>query len=163
MCHGDVDDQKTVSQEVWKMHHPDAKDCPVKFHRHYRLVVKEVVLPMSEFKNAEELVFLVTTCIIGESSQPKLIVVGTDVVLAHGEAYKKGVMHRDISAGNVLILVRERVVRERVVDEKLVQERDGFLTDWELSKRVDAPEQPRQPDRTVRASHVHSTIKEYSL
>ena len=53
-------------------------------------------------------------------------------------------MHRDISAGNVLIHVQERVE-----DGKLVQERFGLLTDWELSKRKDAPDIARQPDRTV--------------
>ncbi|KAI0753140.1 hypothetical protein C8Q80DRAFT_1150239 [Daedaleopsis nitida] len=126
VCHGDVDEQKTVSQDAWKMHHPDATDCPVKFHRHYRLVVKEVGLPMSQFESAEQLVYLLARCIS-----------------AHGQAYKKGVIHRDISAGNVLI-----IVTERVVDGQLSQERDGILTDWELSTRVDAPEQPRQPDRT---------------
>ena len=57
-------------------------------------------------------------------------------------------MHRDISAGNVLIHVRERVE-----DGKLVQERFGLLTDWELSKRLPGEhEDPmaRQPHRTVR-------------
>ena len=53
-------------------------------------------------------------------------------------------MHCDISAGNVLIHVRESVE-----DGKLVQERVGLLTDWELSKRKDAPNIARQPDRTV--------------
>ena len=65
-------------------------------------------------------------------------------MLAHQHAYEKGVMHRDISAGNVLIHVRESVE-----DGKLVQDRVGLLTDWELSKRTDAPSIARQPDRMV--------------
>ena len=58
-------------------------------------------------------------------------------------------MHRDISAGNVLIYVQESVV-----DGQLVQERVGLLTDWELAKRTDAPEIARQPDRTVSSGHL---------
>ncbi|KAI0753150.1 hypothetical protein C8Q80DRAFT_496554 [Daedaleopsis nitida] len=126
VCHGDVEDQKTVSQDVWKIHHPDATDCPIKFHRHYRLVVQEVGLPMCRFDSAEELIYLIGGC-IG----------------AHQQAFGKGVVHRDISAGNVLI-----VIIEYVENGHLVQERDAILTDWELSKRVDAPEEARQPDRT---------------
>ena len=53
-------------------------------------------------------------------------------------------MHCDISAGNVLIHVRESVE-----DGKLVQERVGLLTDWELSQRTNAPGIARQPDRMV--------------
>ena len=72
-------------------------------------------------------------------------------MLAHQRAYDKGVMHRDISAGNVLIHVRERVE-----DGKLVQERVGLLTDWELSKRRNAPDIARQPDRTVSGTPLSS-------
>ncbi|RDX49302.1 hypothetical protein OH76DRAFT_1382400 [Lentinus brumalis] len=127
VCHGDVGDQQTVSQDVWKALHPDQhSECPLKTHRHYRIVVEEVCLPMSCFKDAAELVYLIYLCI-----------------KAHGQAHKKGVVHRDISAGNVLIYIRESVV-----DGQLVQERVGILTDWELSKRTDAPDTARQPDRT---------------
>ncbi|TFK79591.1 hypothetical protein K466DRAFT_592319 [Polyporus arcularius HHB13444] len=108
----------TVSQDVWKALHPDQhSECPLKTHRHYRIVVEE---------DAAELVYLIYLCI-----------------KAHGQAHKKGVVHRDISAGNVLIYIRESVV-----DGQLVQKRVGILTDWELSKRTDAPETARQPDRT---------------
>ncbi|KAI0696681.1 hypothetical protein C8T65DRAFT_31906 [Cerioporus squamosus] len=126
VCHSDVEDQVTDSQEVWKLHHPGRDDCPLKKHRHYRLVVQEVGLSMSRFKNARELLYLLVTCIE-----------------AHRDAYKKGVIHRDISAGNVLIQIKEKIV-----DGRLVQQRVGLLTDWELSKRTSAPNAPRQPDRT---------------
>ncbi|KAI0696669.1 hypothetical protein C8T65DRAFT_663385 [Cerioporus squamosus] len=127
VCHGDVGDQQTVSQDVWKALHPNKEaECPLKTHRHYRIVVREVCLSMSCFQDAAELVYLIYLCI-----------------KAHGQAYKKGVIHRDVSAGNVLIYIRESVV-----DGKLVEERVGMLTDWELSKRTDAPDTARQPDRT---------------
>ena len=69
--------------------------------------------------------------------------------LAHGSAYQKGVMHRDVSAGNVLIFPREYIDEEGT----LQVDRDGMLTDWELSKDVEekpGAKSPRQPDRTVR-------------
>ncbi|RPD57731.1 hypothetical protein L227DRAFT_222441 [Lentinus tigrinus ALCF2SS1-6] len=130
VCHGDIKDrmgdQVTDSQEVWKTVHPDRQDCPLKTHRHYRIVVKEVGLSMSRFRNAAELVFLIATCI-----------------KAHGLAYDKGIIHRDVSAGNVLIHIQEKIV-----DGRLVQTRTGMLTDWELSKRRNSPGTARQPDRT---------------
>ncbi|KAI1791985.1 hypothetical protein LXA43DRAFT_1181380 [Ganoderma leucocontextum] len=118
--------QQTVSQKYWTARRQGAQ-CPMKTHRHYRIVVKEVGLPMSYFKNAKELVYLVARGIS-----------------AHDQAYKAGVLHRDISAGNVLIQIKE-VVR----NGKIVRTRDALLTDWELSKRLDQAElDPRQPDRT---------------
>ncbi len=66
---------------------------------------------------------------------------------AHRDAYKTGVVHRDVSAGNAIICIKEQVV-----DGRLVQQRVGLLTDWELSKRTSAPDTPRQPNRTVCAS-----------
>ncbi|RPD57730.1 hypothetical protein L227DRAFT_577714 [Lentinus tigrinus ALCF2SS1-6] len=131
VCHGDIKDhmgdQVTDSQEVWKTVHPDREDCPLKVHRHYRIVVKEVGLSMSCFRNAEELVFLIASCI-----------------KAHGRAYEKGVIHRDVSAGNVLICIKEEIV-----DGRLVQKHTGMLTDWELSKRTNAnaPGTAHQPGR----------------
>ena len=61
-------------------------------------------------------------------------------------------MHRDISAGNVLIHVRESVE-----DGKLVQDRVGLLTDWELSQRTNAPSIARQPDRMVSNGNLTPT------
>ncbi|KAI8970809.1 hypothetical protein BD414DRAFT_427293, partial [Trametes punicea] len=132
-CHGDVGlSQTTMSQTIWREENPDALTCPLKTHTHYRLVVREVGLPMSEFQNAQELIFLVARCISGD--------------LAHGDAYRKGIMHRDISAGNVLILVTESVDAQG----NLCTHRDGMLTDWELSKSVQDGQIDvlRQPDRT---------------
>ncbi|OSD00215.1 hypothetical protein PYCCODRAFT_1460318 [Trametes coccinea BRFM310] len=133
LCHGDVlppPYQRTISHEIWSEVNSNTMPCPLKTHRHYRLVVKEVCLPMNDFKNAEELVWLMARCIE-----------------AHGNAYKEGILHRDISAGNVLIYINE------YVDDKgeLIKERDGLLTDWELSKDVEEEpdrKSPRQPDRT---------------
>ncbi|KAI9062369.1 hypothetical protein FKP32DRAFT_1652880 [Trametes sanguinea] len=135
LCHGDVlpsesDFQATISHVIWKEENPKVLVCTLKAHRHYRLVVEEVCLPMNDFANADELVFFITRCIS-----------------AHGSAYQKGVMHRDVSAGNVLIFPREYIDEEGT----LQVDRDGMLTDWELSKDVEekpGAKGPRQPDRT---------------
>ncbi|KAL7277771.1 LOW QUALITY PROTEIN: hypothetical protein ACG7TL_008714 [Trametes sanguinea] len=131
-CHGDVGDQVTLTQEIWKRLHPgvNPEQCPLKTHRHYRLVVNEVCLPMREFRSFSELVGLIGTC-----------------MKAHGQAYKrKGFLHRDISAGNVLILPKEEMIKGR-----FRRYRVGILADWELAKKVKEPEEsdaPRQIDRT---------------
>ncbi|KAI0333045.1 hypothetical protein GY45DRAFT_1368798 [Cubamyces sp. BRFM 1775] len=130
-CHGDVEDQMTRSQEIWRLKNKgkSEEECPLKTHRHYRLVVNEVGIPMSRFTNMEELVGLFELCI-----------------QAHGEAYnRKGLIHRDISAGNVLIYPRVVVGEDGV----LLEDREPLLADWELAKNVNEPdEKPRQPDRT---------------
>ena len=69
---------------------------------------------------------------------------------AHYSAWKKGIIHRDISAGNVLIKVTEYVK-----DGVLKKKRQGILCDWELSTTVSvtgATEDPRAIDRTVSAT-----------
>ncbi|CDO73967.1 hypothetical protein BN946_scf185043.g15 [Trametes cinnabarina] len=93
ICHGDVEDQVTFSQKVWQEKHPDVKteDCPLKTHRHYRLVVKEVCLPMRDFLSFLELVLLIHFCIEGT----------------------------DISAGNVLIYPVEEFVDGKIVTERI--------------------------------------------
>ena len=59
---------------------------------------------------------------------------------AHEEAYDAGIIHRDISAGNILLYMHDD------------GEWYGLLNDWELSKRVDSLDlEGRQPDRTVSA------------
>lgn len=72
--------------------------------------------------------------------------------IAHQNAYEiAGILHRDISAGNILIY-------ERLVDGKV--QRTGLLNDWELSKPKDCTN-VRQPDRTVRyslLSHLASML-----
>ena len=45
--------------------------------------------------------------------------------------YKADIIHRDISAGNVLIRITERIE-----DGEYVCEREGMLADWELSTIV---------------------------
>ncbi|RPD57788.1 hypothetical protein L227DRAFT_655338 [Lentinus tigrinus ALCF2SS1-6] len=122
VCDGDIPGQATISHDLWKAYHPKDQECPLKLHQHYRLVVKEVGKPLDQFENAAELVLALGCCID-----------------AHKAAYKAGIIHRDISAGNILLWYNAGVGWQ------------GMLNDWELSKHVpadDAASGGRQPDRT---------------
>ncbi|KAI0827914.1 hypothetical protein BC628DRAFT_1418025 [Trametes gibbosa] len=84
ICHGDLAGQDTSSTiALWKTCHPGEKDCPLKAHQHYRLVVKEVGKPLDEFTNGAELITAILCA-----------------VSAHAQAYALGIIHRDISAGD---------------------------------------------------------------
>ncbi|KAI0653517.1 hypothetical protein C8Q70DRAFT_1059229 [Cubamyces menziesii] len=126
LCHGDVGEQRTVSQDIWARLHP-TKECHMQAHQHYRLVVNEVGLPLKEFPNGFELVSVLTDCIE-----------------AHEEAYTKAnIIHRDISVGNIL-LVPWGIHPE---DGRTIYR--GLLTDWELSKRIGYNEsEARDSNRT---------------
>ncbi|KAI0359685.1 hypothetical protein OH77DRAFT_1049762 [Trametes cingulata] len=120
--HGDLG-QTTRSSDLWRKYNPKAPSdqiCPMKKHSHYRLVVKEVGKPLTEFTNSTELLLALYCCL-----------------KAHAKAYEAGIIHRDISAGNILLYPNKKGVW------------CGLLNDWELSKKVvDKAPQGRQPDRT---------------
>ncbi|OSD00251.1 hypothetical protein PYCCODRAFT_1393895 [Trametes coccinea BRFM310] len=99
--------------------------CHMKSHRHYRLVVKEVGLPLQEFPCGRILVWVIR-----------------DAIIAHEDAYKKAkIMHRDISVGNILIIPPNNKNKKSTYQ--------GLLADWELSKRLDQyTSEARHPDRT---------------
>lgn len=140
VCHGDIPGQVTISQDIWTDYHPEETDCPLKQHQHYRLVVMEVGKPLDQFQNGLNLVFALACCIDGKCGAYYRWWCMTDRPLAHQAAYKHGIIHRDISAGNIL----------------LYYDADkggwcGLLNDWELSKKVGngTEAMARQPDRTV--------------
>ncbi|TFK88449.1 hypothetical protein K466DRAFT_488926 [Polyporus arcularius HHB13444] len=120
ICHGDLEGQVTRSQDAWAKREVKKRGSKRTFkkHQHYRLVVAEVGKPLEHFATGARLVIAIYCCI-----------------LAHQAAYERaGIIHRDISSGNIL-LYKENGVWV------------GLLNDWELSKRVNAPA-VRQPDRT---------------
>ncbi|KAI9062392.1 hypothetical protein FKP32DRAFT_1593547 [Trametes sanguinea] len=87
-------------------------ECRMKVYRHYRLVVKEVGLPLREFPCGRILVWAIR-----------------DAVVAHEDAYEKAkTMHCDISVGNILILPPGGKNGNPIYQ--------GLLVDWELSKRL---------------------------
>ena len=78
------------------------------------------------------------------------------VYVAHACACEVGIIHRDISEGNMLIRIDE------VVDEntgEVVRTYHGILADWELSTAFnkDDLKEHRSVDRTVRNMY-HQTL-----
>ncbi|KAI5115958.1 hypothetical protein M0805_002677 [Coniferiporia weirii] len=71
---------------------------------HYRLVLGVVGRELTSFKSSREML----TAIM-------------DAIEAHGKAYEAGILHRDISIGNIMITHDGR----------------GMLIDWDLAKPVD--------------------------
>ncbi|THU94115.1 hypothetical protein K435DRAFT_779564 [Dendrothele bispora CBS 962.96] len=96
---------------------PPSSTRTLRSHIHYRIVMKEVCrCNITEFKNTKELVRVIR-----------------DALIAHTDACEKaGLLHRDVSAGNILI----------TTDGK------GLLSDWELSKEVTKLAKARQHERT---------------
>ncbi|KAI0645123.1 hypothetical protein C8Q79DRAFT_1119866 [Trametes meyenii] len=102
-------------------------------YTHYRIAVKDVCLSFAEIKSSAQLVTMIYDC-----------------MSAHHIAYRDhSLLHRDISAGNVII-------RPTLVDDpqnpgmKKVMW-NGVLTDWELAKVVPkdgSQQRARQPERT---------------
>ncbi|KAI0808264.1 hypothetical protein C8Q74DRAFT_1434838 [Fomes fomentarius] len=105
-------------------------DSPLRRHRHYRLVVIEVALPLSKFAYGQQLLAIIR-----------------DAVIAHHQATTKvGILHRDVSGGNILILP---VYVENQGGNAIAWR--GILADWEMSKPLNGSGQPdhaRQPERT---------------
>ena len=68
VCHSDIPGQQTLTKALWESQNPDsaAGKCPFKTHQHYRMVSREVGLPMSQFNSGLELIFLISMCILGK-------------------------------------------------------------------------------------------------
>ena len=64
LYHGDLPNQYTLSYENWPVFYGD-KVCKLKPHRHYRLVVKQVAKPLSEFDRGADLVRAILDCLQG--------------------------------------------------------------------------------------------------
>ncbi|KAI0764194.1 hypothetical protein BD413DRAFT_578204 [Trametes elegans] len=120
----------------------DHGSCPVESeapaardYRHYRIVSKDVCLPFDSFTSAEQLVRLLSNCVLG-----------------HGYAYEDhGLLHRDISAGNVLILPGLKDAPESLGPGAKMVIWTGVLTDWELAKFVSkhgSSQDVQRPERT---------------
>ena len=70
VCHGDVGEQFTWMHTMWiervRRGTEDNKTTCPKGHRHYRMVVLEVCLPLSDFHNGRELLQFFEQCIASE-------------------------------------------------------------------------------------------------
>ncbi|GJJ10083.1 hypothetical protein Clacol_004309 [Clathrus columnatus] len=112
---GDILAQQTRTQDF--ISRKWAKNPPrrLRKHFHYRLVLKEIGNPLTTF-----------------SSTKLLVTVVHQALIAHKEAYEKAdILHRDISANNILIYKGQ-----------------ALLIDWDLSKNEKDPKQAREAERT---------------
>ena len=122
---------------------------------HYRIVVAQVCLPSLVFTSGKQLIRVLWNCIDGESfqSMSRHMELMHIAVIAHGEVVERcNILHRDVSAGNILILPIVKVVPSKRKGHKFLVAWSGVLSDWELAKkRPDANEtaKARQPHRTV--------------
>lgn len=116
--------------------------CPTEAllpHRHYRLVLDVVGRSLTSFTSSYEMVSAVRDAIIGRLVSQSWTTSADCLSVAHQEAYRAGVLHRDFSPGNI------------VIDS----DGKGVLIDWDLSKPLsDELETPRRATRTVRARTV---------
>ncbi|KAI0696575.1 hypothetical protein C8T65DRAFT_832771 [Cerioporus squamosus] len=97
---------------------------------HYRLVVSEVCLPLTEFKTPRQLIQVVLDC-----------------VEAHEDAVTNAkLVHGDISISNVLIL--PTLVKN---DGQYKVEWRGILADWELTNPIPEDGQPHRARQSERA------------
>ncbi|KAI0656055.1 hypothetical protein C8Q70DRAFT_1056934 [Cubamyces menziesii] len=150
-CYGDLPGQKTVSPETdpkpkprqkhrkqpkatgatstHSQRPPTPSKTPLRLHQHARLVVKEIALPLKDFKSGRTLLSVVLDCLE-----------------AHYLAVdrKTSRLHRDISSSNIMMVPK----LEDVNGVKRIVYR-GLLCDWKMSKRINAGVRaPRQPVRS---------------
>ncbi len=72
LYHGDLLGQDTLSYKNWSTVRGDEK-CTLKSHQHYRLVVKEIGKPLSDFDRGVDLVMAILNCIQGTLTSLSLI------------------------------------------------------------------------------------------
>ncbi|PIL32428.1 hypothetical protein GSI_05130 [Ganoderma sinense ZZ0214-1] len=103
---------------------------------HYRIIVAEVCLPSTDITSGEQLVQIVWNCMSGHQ----------DAVV------KCGILHRDVSSGNILIRPELVCTDPETGNSENVVLWWGVLSDWELAKALPiegkAVIKARQPHRT---------------
>ncbi|TBU24408.1 hypothetical protein BD311DRAFT_791025 [Dichomitus squalens] len=118
ICGGDVGGSNAQCTQVQKDLLSANRPVP---RRHYRVAIAEICLPVSEFET------------FGELSG-----IFADALRAHRKAWDRaGVLHRDISVGNIMIRVESNGGRT------------GILIDWDLSRlQCELALGAVEPDRT---------------
>ncbi|EJF56409.1 hypothetical protein DICSQDRAFT_183831 [Dichomitus squalens LYAD-421 SS1] len=99
---------------------------PLQHYIHYRVVVKEIAMPLKKFKSGKQLVSIVLDCLHAHrhaSTNPAILR-----------------LHRDVSGDNILIYPRIRPDKDGK-GASIVW--SGLLIDWELSLPRDSEEVPQ--------------------
>jgi hypothetical protein len=122
--------QKFAGRFVRKQGSPELRP-----HQHYRLVLGIVANKLTSFKSSWVLVNAMKDALRGKVPISLLDVpISCHHPVAYEEAFAAGIMHRDISVGNIMI----------------TDEDGGLLIDWDLCKRV-GDKVAHQSERTVRS------------
>ncbi|KAM5535295.1 hypothetical protein V8D89_010980 [Ganoderma adspersum] len=101
---------------------------------HYRIIITEVCLPSMEIKSSHQLMQIVLNCMIG-----------------HRDATVKcGILHRDVSSGNILIRPEVYCVNRETGENMVLWY--GVLSDWDLAKAL-----PVEGKAIVKAHQPHHT------
>ncbi|TFK45228.1 hypothetical protein OE88DRAFT_1689281 [Heliocybe sulcata] len=103
----------------------------MKPHIHYRMVVSEIGQPLDDFEESRQLIATIMYAVV-----------------AHYMAYERaGILHRDVSRGNILIYSHPTGRLQADGSPEIVT--TAILNDWDLSKDVRTNrEGARQPNRT---------------
>lgn len=134
---GDIEDHGTrthlYADELWACK-PQKILVP---HHHYRLVLDVIREHLTNFSSSLEMISVLVDVLEGKWPLHRGSALLISSTLAHKDAYNKaGVLHRDISVGNIMITKGH-----------------GILIDWDLSKQVkqdpSADDKVKQPTRTV--------------
>jgi hypothetical protein len=125
-------EQETQTQKCSELSWACKEGVSIMGHSHYRLVLDLVGKRLSDFASSKELVQAIHDALIG-----RLLPIHDNQQLkdfycpAHQQAYAAGVLHRDLSVGNIVIV-----------------NGGGLLIDWDLAKPT-AVEGPRRVTRMV--------------
>ena len=115
-------------------------------HRHYCLILDDIGQPLDSFKCSRDMVRAVCAALIGKFFLDRVDVYLSESCspIAHKSAYNCGILHCDISPGNVLI------TSDNNFD-------GGLLIDWDLCKNINSRlDRPRRAARTVRIKIFHT-------
>lgn len=138
--------QTTVTQERLRTIPHDESSVPPPEAFHYRFVVREIGQPLETYNCSSHLWEIITHAVFGtryhNCSASALDADVSSRLLGHQDAYEKAkVLHRDISAKNILI-------------NPLTQM--GLIIDWDLAKHMDTDGelQSSQSGRSVGTSGI---------
>ena len=125
---------QNYARSSWACH----SDTQFISHQHYRLALDVVGVILVNYNSSYEMVAAMRNSLIGMILKLQLNRANMQCVLALKEAYKAGILHRDLSPGNIII----------------DKDHAGWLIDWDLSRPLSSElESPRRAMRTVRALH----------
>ena len=119
---------------------------------HFRLVLKEICRPLEDFTMSSELVRVTMAAFSGMFEWPHCEQTTANAAMslpAHSIAWvKAGILHRDVSVGNILILDEDPQGLPNPKTSK------GLLADWDLARTREELENPAftQTTRSVRRS-----------